>query len=275
MSTSPLANVELLLFDTFGTLTDYETSISTALAAKAKQNAKTRAVTHEGQEREKEIAGINWLEFERRWRSGYMTRTREIAQGGEGPSNVDELHLEILNEMVDAAPYDVVGQLWDTQAERKKVCQLWHRIKAWPDVKPGMGMLKKLDPPVLLATLSNGSLRLLVDIARTNSLPFDTHFSGDLLGAYKPNPKMYLGAPKLLGYEDDAIKDGKVAMVASHIYDLRAAAQHGLKTIYIPRSTEDVGVEGGGSEVRPKHEGGEVDVVLKHGLEALAGYLRP
>lgn len=37
---------------------------------------------------------------------------------------------------------------------------------AWPDTKPGLDALRALDPPVLLATLSNGTLRLLIDIVR-------------------------------------------------------------------------------------------------------------
>jgi len=41
---------------------------------------------------------------------------------------------------------------------------------AWPDTKPGLDALRALDPPVLLATLSNGTLRLLIDIVRP-SLP--------------------------------------------------------------------------------------------------------
>jgi hypothetical protein len=47
-----------------------------------------------------------------------------------------------------------------------------------------------------------------------------------------------------------------------------------LKTIYIPRRTEDKGVEGGGFDVKMKRDGGEIDVVLKNGLEELASYLR-
>jgi len=38
---------------------------------------------------------------------------------------------------------------------------------AWPDVKLGMGAIRKLEPPILMATLSNGNLRLLIDIVRT------------------------------------------------------------------------------------------------------------
>lgn len=92
---------------------------------------------------------------------------------------------------------------------------------------------------------------------------------------------MYLGACDLL-----ALKPEQCAMVASHIYDLQAAASFGvrlsatsplelliilnafveqLRTIYIPRETEDRGLPGlpdGPSSVRPKSEGGEVDVVI-------------
>lgn len=46
-----------------------------------------------------------------------------------------------------------------------------------------------------------------------------------------------------------------------------------LRTIYIPRKTEDKGVEGGGPEVKAKKDGGEFDVVIR-GLEELAAYLK-
>lgn len=39
---------------------------------------------------------------------------------------------------------------------------------------------------------------------------------------------MYLGAPSYLGYSESDIKAGKVAMVASHVNDLRAAASYGV-----------------------------------------------
>lgn len=277
---SPLKGVRCLLFDTFGTLTDWETSISRSLKTKARNNAKSKSAgpphsaSHLGIKIPIDILEIDWMKFTRDWRAGYMKRTREIAAGGEGPNNIDELHLELLNDLLDSSEYEAAGQLWNSEYERKKVVQLWHRIETWPDVKMGLSAIRKLEPTILTATLSNGNLRLLVDIARTNNLQFDAHFSGDLLQSYKPNSKMYLGAPALLGYSEEDIKRGKVAMVASHVNDLRAAASFGLKTIYIPRKTEDRGVEGGGYDVKAKKDGGEVDVVLRNGLEELAGYLR-
>ena len=47
-------------------------------------------------------------------------------------------------------------------------------------------------------------------------------------------------------------------MVAAHIYDLRAAAKLGMRTIYIRRPTEDTELR---DSIKSKDEGGEVDVV--------------
>jgi len=49
-------------------------------------------------------------------------------------------------------------------------------------------------------------------------------------------------------------------MVAAHIYDLRAAAKLGMKTIYVHREGEDSKVDR--EAVKTKDEGGEVDVVV-------------
>ncbi|GAA5858534.1 hypothetical protein JCM8547_007350 [Rhodosporidiobolus lusitaniae] len=266
----PLTNIKAILFDTFGTLVDWEGSITRLLTEEAKKEQGGKAG---------ELKKTDWLEFTRRWRKGYMVRTREIASGKPGPGNIDDLHLEILNGLLEDPSYSAVASAWSSEKRRKELCQLWHKLDAWPDVKPGLEALRKLDPSILLATLSNGTLRLLIDLAHHSSLTLDAHFSGDFLGSYKPNPKMYLGASSLLGFgsEEARVEKGEVAMCAAHIGDLRAAKEHGLRTIYLRRSTEDVGVEGGGHAVKPASEGGEVDIVLEgegEGLKELAGLLR-
>lgn len=67
---------------------------------------------------------------------------------------------------------------------------------------------------------------------------------------------MYNRACSLLG-----LQPSEVAMVAAHIYDLQAAQAIGMRTIYIPRETEDL--EQDQSAIKGKAEGGEVDVVVK------------
>ena len=57
-------------------------------------------------------------------------------------------------------------------------------------------------------------------------------------------------------------------MVAAHMWDLRAAASHGMRTVYIPRATDDLEVDK--ASIKCKAEGGEVDLVVSS-LEELAG----
>ena len=78
------------------------------------------------------------------------------------------------------------------------------------------------------------------------------------------NPQVYLRAIQHLSVPPD-----RCAMVAAHIYDLRAAASHGMKTVYVRRPTEDLGVQ---DMVKCKEEGGEVDIVV-NSLEELAALL--
>ncbi len=58
-------------------------------------------------------------------------------------------------------------------------------------------------------------------------------------------------------------------MVAAHLWDLKAAAKHGMKTVYVPRITDDLEDR---DTVKIKAEGGEVDVVVSS-LEELAALL--
>jgi FMN phosphatase YigB (HAD superfamily) len=58
------------------------------------------------------------------------------------------------------------------------------------------------------------------------------------------------------------------AMVAAHIWDLRGAARTGMKTIYVKRAAEEPIANQ--EEVKPKSEGGEVDLVVDSFTELAA-----
>lgn len=66
--------------------------------------------------------------------------------------------------------------------------------------------------------------------------------------AYKPSPKVYLGAAKKLDLDPS-----QCAMVAAHLNDLQAAKQHGFRTIYVERRFEEDWDEE--KVTRAKHEG--------------------
>jgi FMN phosphatase YigB (HAD superfamily) len=97
--------------------------------------------------------------------------------------------------------------------------------------------------------------------ARHGSLLWDVIFSGDTFNSYKPARAMYEGSSRLLGLEMS-----EICMVAAHIYDLRAAREFGMKTVYVKRSTEDEDVR----DAIRAGGGGDVDAVVES-FEELAG----
>ena len=59
-------------------------------------------------------------------------------------------------------------------------------------------------------------------------------------------------------------------MVAAHVFDLRAAAAVGMRTIYVRRENED---SFDPKTVKSKSQGGEFDLVVDS-IEEIAGHLR-
>ncbi|KAJ6502821.1 HAD-like domain-containing protein [Mycena vitilis] len=232
---SNFTDVKALVFDVFGTVVDWRGSVTQELEALGKKY---------------EIDG-DWAEFAATWRHGYMENTRRIARGGAGSLNVDAMHREILEDILATPQWKSFREKLTTEA-RSELNLVWHRLHGWPDSTPGLYALKK---EAIIATLSNGNIRLLIDMAKFADLPWDTVFSSELFGSFKPDPKVYLGALKHLSLEPH-----NCAMVAAHVYDLRAAASVGMRTVYIPRAGEEIPDVG---EIKSKADGGDIDVVVQ------------
>ena len=164
-----------------------------------------------------------------------------------GPVSIGELGLDERGLALD-------------EAARADLNRAWHRLDPWPDVPAGLARLKAMCP---VATLSNGNLRLLLDLARHGGLAWDALFSAELFGHYKPDPETYLGAARLLD-----VAPARLTLVAAHPDDLRAAARCGLGTALVLRPDE-IGVGRG----LPAYQDGEFDVVVD-GFGALADQWR-
>ncbi|KAF8217976.1 HAD-like domain-containing protein [Mycena galopus ATCC 62051] len=230
---SDLRNVQALLFDVFGTTVDWHGSLTEDLATLGKKYG---------------IDG-DWSAFSKTWRRGYIEHVQDISRGGTGVLNMDELHRGILEKTLESPEWNHFGAVLD-QEEREKLNNAWHRLRGWPDVTAGLYALKK---ELIVGSLSNGNPRLLIDVAKFADLPWDFVFSSEFFGSFKPDLKVYQGAIKYLSLEPE-----KCAMVAAHAWDLRGAAAAGMKTIYVRRAAEEpIGQE----EVKPKSEGGEVDLM--------------
>ena len=201
--------IKALTFDVFGTVVDWRSSIA----------------------REGEILGArkgikaDWAAFADAWRAGYQPAMQRVRSGELKWTNIDALHRMILDSLLEK--FSLKGL---SEGELQDLNRVWHRLMPWPDAVSGLNRLRSR---YVLATLSNGNISLLVNMAKNAGLPWDCVLSGELFNHYKPDPEVYQGAARILSLEPS-----EVMMVAAHPYDLEAAAKQGLKTAYVPRPLE-------------------------------------
>ncbi len=106
----------------------------------------------------------------------------------------------------------------------------WRKLDPWPDSVLGLTRLKR---HFIVAPLSNGNIRLMLDLAKRAGLPWDAILGAELAQAYKPSPEAYLRTAEAL-----MLKPGQVCLVAAHNADLAAARRCGLRTAFIPRPAQ-------------------------------------
>jgi len=254
MSTEGLDQVEAFIFDVFGTVVDWLGPISSELRNDPDLN-------------DPDLGAKNtksWdVAFTREWRQGFLTTTRRIAEGSSGSLNVDIIHREILDSMLSSAEWSHIAPIF-TESKRQHMTLAWHLLSGWPDATQGIYALKKQK---IVVALSNGSTRLLIDLAKHADLPWDAIFSTEMFQTFKPDPKAYTDVPKYL-----SLRPSQCAMVAAHTWDLDAAAKCGFRTIYVRRSTEET--DKVQERIKSKAEGGDYDLVVDSLLE-LAAQLSP
>ncbi len=201
--------VKALVFDVFGTVVDWRTSIIKDL---------------EGFGRAKGIAA-DWTALTDAWRAGYQPAMDKVRSGALGWTHIDVLHRMVLDELL--AKFKITGL---SEADKDHVNKAWHRLNGWPDSSEGLTRLKR---KFVISTLSNGNTSLLVNMAKHAGLPWDCVLSAETFKAYKPDPRAYLGAAEVLG-----LKPNEVMMTAAHNSDLVAASKQGLRTAFVARPTE-------------------------------------
>ena len=204
-----LASVKALVFDVFGTAVDWRTSVAREVEAVAKRKKLT----------------VDGAAFADAWRAGYRPAMARVRSGELPWTKIDDLHRMILDDLLQRFP---LGRL--SADEIAHLNRVWHRLRPWPDARAGLAKLKRKH---IIATLSNGNVALLTNLAKHARLPWDCILSAEVVRHYKPDPETYLGAADLLG-----VKPGELMMVAAHKDDLHAARACGLKTAFVPRPRE-------------------------------------
>jgi 2-haloacid dehalogenase len=201
--------VKALLFDVFGTVVDWRTSIA------RETEAILKPLGH----------ALDWLAFADAWRGEYQPAMEEVRAGRIPFSKLDVLHRLNLERVLPR--FGVGGLSEDMLSDLNKA---WHRLDAWPDSTPGLVRLKH---GFLLAPVSNGNISLMVDLARRNGFPWDAILGAEVAGDYKPKPRVYLAAAEAFD-----LKPAECMMVAAHSSDLAAAAACGLRTAHVARPNE-------------------------------------
>jgi 2-haloacid dehalogenase len=226
---SKLGNVKALVFDTFGTVVDWRSSvISEGMAwGKAKE------------------LNINWANFADRWRLGYGPAMDKVRKGEIPWTRLDDLHRMILEELLKQ--FKIEGL---TEEEKVSWSHVWRRLKPWPDSVEGLTRLKK---KYVIAPLSNGNIALMTNLAKFGGLPWDVILGAEPVRHYKPDREVYVSA-----YDALDLKPEEVMMCAAHAADLRAARGNGLRTGFIYRPDE---FGDGPAGVPDKAKPGDFDVV--------------
>ena len=207
--TEALRQVRALTFDVFGTVVDWRASIA-----------------REGRKLGKELGvRADWTAFADAWRAGYRPAMDEVRSGRLPWTNIDGLHRRILERILAESGLDGLSE-----AQKDHLNRAWHRLAPWPDAVRGLKRLKKR---YVIATLSNGNLSLLTNMAKHARLPWDCVLSAELFHHYKPDREAYRGAAAILGLEPH-----EVMMVAAHKDDLRAALAAGLRAAFVQRPWE-------------------------------------
>ena len=153
-SSSLRTSIRALLFDVFGTVVDWRSSIIREGRLLAQQKN----------------LQVDWGEFADSWRAGYGPAMNKVRSGELPWTDIDDLHRMILDELVVEFGLDGLSE-----AELDYFNRAWHRLTPWPDTVGGLNRLKS---QFVIATLSNGNVSLLTNMAKHSGLPWDAVFFG-------------------------------------------------------------------------------------------------
>ena len=201
--------VKALVFDVFGTVVDWRSSVSREVAALAKRKGFT----------------VDAGKFADAWRAGYAPSMNRVRTGELPWTKLDALHRMTLDRIL--GEFNITGLSED---DKDMLNRAWHRLKPWPDAVAGLTRLKKR---FTIAPLSNGNIALMADLAKHSGLPWDCILGAELVRHYKPDREVYESAAEFLN-----LQRSEVMMVAAHLGDLRAARNVGLKTAFVARPHE-------------------------------------
>ncbi len=199
-------DIQALAFDTGGTVFDWHSGIEAALlkvGGKRNELRDWHLVTND-----------------------YRRASMNAIVGQVRPAfNMDDVHRRTLDAVLAEH-----GLQSFTAQDRWQIRQAWYRLKTWSDFPGALNRLKRRFPVVSLTMLP---LAMVVGVSRRNDIDWDAVIACEMIGAYKPQPEVYIQAAQWLNLEP-----ANILMVACHNFDLNAARACGFQTAFVHRPKE-------------------------------------
>ena len=203
-------DVEALVFDVQGTLLDFFTPVSRALAALLREAGV-----------ERDVASLA-----NHWRRTYFEGMEAVVSGRAPYRPTASITRDGLDDVLAAAGLGAAI----APAARDRATAVWTALEPWPDTADGLRILRRR---FRLVALTNGGMAGTIAMTARHDLGFHALLTSDLVRTFKPDPRMYRLAIASLG-----LPPARIAMVAAHPYDLEAAHAEGMRTIFIDRALE-------------------------------------
>ena len=197
-------NTDAIVFDVIGTLVDEDTTwldVSEQISAMADLGTTSQVHQH--------------------WAAALDDRMSAVVYG-QAPWQPHQ-------QLVDESARQAIVELGGTPTAETAVltASLDATYLAWPDVAGATTALRR---HCLVAGVSNGDLDSLARLSNLSAISWDVVLSTAAVRTYKPAPAAYEYAIRTL-----RIDPARTLFVASHPWDLRAAAEHGFRTAYVAR----------------------------------------
>jgi 2-haloacid dehalogenase len=205
-----IGKIKALTFDTGGTILDWHTGYTRALAETGAKYGLDK----------------DWPVVANELRRRSLGKMLNQGQTTPPAYNFDGGHRQALDEVIveyglDAFSLDDRQHIsWHTT----------HNFQCWPDFPD---VLPKLREKYICASFTILSFRIIIDTARRNGLSWDAVISCEAIGKYKVLPQSYATAAEFL-----QLDPSEICMVACHNFDLDAARASGFKTAFVRRPDE-------------------------------------
>ena len=200
----PRSAAPVLVFDVLGSLLDEDAA---QLAAVQREFALPHAAAKQ---------------FVEQWSARFHELVTSIQDGREPYQPPEVLYSRSVRAVADEA------QLTLTEESQTRLARFGRALDPFPEVPAALDALSQRHP---LVALTNAGTAQAFAMSVHADLRWSMLMSGEVVQAYKPDPRMYRHVISALDLQPE-----RCVFIAAHPWDLDAAARHGFRTAYLDRA---------------------------------------